>query len=78
MSQEWGFLAGVITLILFATFVGIWIWAWRKRHRDTFNALSRLPMEDAAVDRSDAAIDPSVAKTARSDPARPANTGGQP
>jgi cytochrome c oxidase cbb3-type subunit 4 len=61
MSQEWGFLAGVITLILFATFVGIWIWAWRKRHRATFDALSRLPMQDAENDRSDAEIDRSVA-----------------
>jgi cytochrome c oxidase cbb3-type subunit 4 len=51
MSEEWGFLAGVITLILFATFVGIWIWAWRKRHRATFDALSRLPMQDAANGR---------------------------
>ena len=63
MSQDWGFVAGVITLILFATFVGIWIWAWRKRHRATFNALSRLPMEDAA--------------DGRSDPPRPVDTGGQ-
>jgi cytochrome c oxidase cbb3-type subunit 4 len=78
MSQDWGFVAGVITLILFATFVGIWIWAWRKRHRATFNALSRLPMEDAADDRSDAAIDPSAAKTARSDPRHSANNGGLP
>jgi cytochrome c oxidase cbb3-type subunit IV len=63
MSHDWGFLAGVITLILFATFVGIWIWAWRKRHRATFNALSRLPMEDAESERND--------------PARSANTGKQ-
>jgi cytochrome c oxidase cbb3-type subunit IV len=77
MSQDWGFVAGVITLILFATFVGIWIWAWRKRHRATFNALSRLPMEDAADDRSDSAIDPGVAKTARSDAARSQNRGNR-
>ncbi|HKU85389.1 MAG TPA: cbb3-type cytochrome c oxidase subunit 3 [Casimicrobiaceae bacterium] len=51
MNPEWGLLAGVITLILFATFVGIWIWAWRKRHRATFDALSRLPMQDAANGR---------------------------
>jgi cytochrome c oxidase cbb3-type subunit 4 len=71
MSQDWGFVAGVITLILFATFVGIWIWAWRKRHRATFNALSRLPMEDAERDRADA-------ESKRSDAARSSNTGGQP
>ena len=54
MNPAWGHLAGVITLILFATFVGIWIWAWRKRHRAAFDALSRLPMQDAANDRVDA------------------------
>ena len=73
MSQDWGFLAGVITLVLFATFVGIWIWAWRKRHRATFNALSRLPMQDAMDDRGDAPIDRGLAKTDRSDAARSHN-----
>ena len=53
MNPAWGHLAGVITLILFAAFVGIWIWAWRKRHRKTFDAMSRLPMQDAASDRTD-------------------------
>ena len=52
MNPAWGHLAGVITLILFATFVGIWIWAWRKRHRTAFDALSRLPMQDAEGDQS--------------------------
>ena len=78
MSQDWGFVAGVITLILFATFVGIWIWAWRKRHRATFDALSRLPMQDAANDRSDAEIDRSIAENDRGDAARSANTGERP
>ena len=55
MNPAWGHVAGVITLVLLATFVGIWIWAWRKRHRAKFDALSRLPMEDAESDRSDAA-----------------------
>lgn len=75
MSQDWGFVAGVITLILFATFVGIWIWAWRKRHRATFNALSRLPMQDAADGRSDAAVDRGVAEIDRGDAARSQNRG---
>ena len=64
MNPAWGHVAGVITLILFATFIGIWIWAWRKRHRKTFDAMSRLPMQDSANDGSDAPI--GATDTARS------------
>jgi cytochrome c oxidase cbb3-type subunit 4 len=42
----WGHLTGVVTVVLMATFIGIWIWAWRKRHRSTFKRMSELPMED--------------------------------
>jgi cbb3-type cytochrome oxidase subunit 3 len=27
-------------------FVGIWIWAWHKRHKPTFDYMAKLPMED--------------------------------
>ena len=57
MNPAWGHVAGVVTLILLATFVGIWIWAWRKRHRATFDALSRLPMQDAESERGGAEND---------------------
>lgn len=46
MSPFWGNLAGVITTLLLATFVSIWIWAWSGRHRRTFDALARVPMQD--------------------------------
>ena len=70
MNPAWGHLAGVITLILFAAFVGIWIWAWRKRHRKTFDAMSRLPMEDAASRRTDVASGRSDMASDRNDPQR--------
>ena len=49
MSNVWGHLAGVVTVILMITFIGIWIWAWRPRHSRVFDALACIPMED--VDR---------------------------
>ncbi len=46
MSAFWGNLAGVVTVVLLVTFVGIWIWAWRPRHRRKFDRLAEMPMED--------------------------------
>ena len=55
LSPGWGVLAGVITLALLVAFLGIWIWAWRARHRRAFDALARLPMEDADGDQESTA-----------------------
>lgn len=46
MNEIWGHVVGVIILLLMATFIGIWIWAWQKRHRKVFDRMARLPMED--------------------------------
>lgn len=47
MSElAWGNLIGVVTVISMAVFIGIWIWAWQKRHRKIFERLSEIPMED--------------------------------
>jgi cytochrome c oxidase cbb3-type subunit 4 len=46
MSPFWGHLIGVVTLVLMATFIGIWIWAWRPRHRPLFDKLAQIPMHD--------------------------------
>jgi len=47
MSNEtWGNIIGVVTLVSMLTFIGIWIWAWQKRHRKVFKHLSEIPMED--------------------------------
>ncbi|HET6433868.1 cbb3-type cytochrome c oxidase subunit 3 [Dyella sp.] len=47
MHPAWGHIIGGITVVLMVTFVGIWVWAWRKRHRPVFQAMAGLPMEDA-------------------------------
>jgi cytochrome c oxidase cbb3-type subunit 4 len=47
MHPAWGHIIGAITVVLMVTFVAIWIWAWRKRHRQVFQRMAGLPMEDA-------------------------------
>ena len=46
MSPVWGYLAGIISVIVMLVFIGIWAWAWLPHHKRTFDALARLPMQD--------------------------------
>jgi cytochrome c oxidase cbb3-type subunit IV len=46
MSQAWGHVAGVITVVLMATFICIWAWTWLPWHKRDFDELARLPMQD--------------------------------
>ena len=46
MSPVWGQIAGAFILAMMITFVGIWIWAWRKRHRKVFDEMAQLPMQE--------------------------------
>jgi cytochrome c oxidase cbb3-type subunit 4 len=46
MNPLWGNLAGGIIVLMMLTFVGTWIWLWNDRHKPTFDALARLPMND--------------------------------
>ena len=42
--------AGIVSAVLLASFVGGWIWAWRPARRAAFDAAARLPLdEDATV-----------------------------
>jgi cbb3-type cytochrome oxidase subunit 3 len=38
----------LITVILFASFLLLWLWAWRHERREDFAAAARLPLEDEA------------------------------
>ncbi len=49
MNPIWGNLIGVFLVILIVTFIGGWIWVWRKAHLPTFSRLAQLPLEDAAT-----------------------------
>lgn len=46
MNPIWGQIAGVVTVILMLTFIGIWIWAWRGKRKRVFDRMARLPLED--------------------------------
>lgn len=45
-------LSSIMTVVSFATFVGIVFWAWSSRTQRSFEEAARLPfMEDEAEDR---------------------------
>lgn len=50
MNPIWGNIIGVITVALMVLFIGIWFWAWRKRHKKVFDRMAALPMEDEISD----------------------------
>jgi cytochrome c oxidase cbb3-type subunit 4 len=39
-------LRGILTAVIFAAFVGIWIWAWSSRRKNDFDASAALPLEE--------------------------------
>lgn len=46
MNPLWGHAAGVITSLLLLSFIGTWIWVWNKGHKEKYDALARMPMDD--------------------------------
>ena len=36
----------LMTLVMFAVFVGIVVWAWSGKQRERFEAASQLPLEE--------------------------------
>jgi cbb3-type cytochrome oxidase subunit 3 len=47
-----------ITVVLFAAFIAMWLWAWRKENAGRYAAAARLPLEDGAEhpDRKDSSV----------------------
>ena len=41
-------LRALVTLVSFATFIGIVVWAWSGRNRQAFDEAARLPFADEA------------------------------
>lgn len=54
MSPFWGHLAGVMIVLMMVSFIGIWIWAWRKYHKPVFDRMAQLPMQDEDLTADDA------------------------
>jgi len=38
--------AGIVTGVLLALFLGAWAWAWSPRRRDAFDAAARMPLRE--------------------------------
>lgn len=49
MNPIWGTVVGIFIAVMMLTFIAIWIWAWRKYHKPTFNRMAHLPMEDESA-----------------------------
>lgn len=41
-----GVINGLMTLLLIILFLGICVWAWSKRNKETFSRMAQLPLED--------------------------------
>ncbi len=37
---------GILTVVIFVAFVGIWAWAWSARRQKDFSASAALPLEE--------------------------------
>ena len=53
MNPVWGHVIGVLIVLMMATFIGIWVWAWLPHHERAFGLLARLPMEDRCATGDD-------------------------
>ena len=41
----------ILTVVIFVTFIGIWIWAWGEGRKQDFERSAALPLEDdTAID----------------------------
>lgn len=49
-------LRSLFTVLLFAIFIGIVVWAWGKRQKNRFDEAARLPFEDDDVSERSAKV----------------------
>ena len=46
VDMDLNIVRGAILLVLIFAFLGLWIWAWSKKRKASFDAASRLPLEE--------------------------------
>jgi len=44
-----GMVRGILTAVLFAAFIVLWVWAWSSKRRSEFAAAAALPLEEDAT-----------------------------
>ena len=37
---------GLITLVIFVLFVGLWAWTWSRKRKPDFDEAAQLPLQD--------------------------------
>jgi cytochrome c oxidase cbb3-type subunit 4 len=37
---------GIMLIVLMGAFIGLWIWAWSRKRKETFREASMLPLEE--------------------------------
>ncbi|MDE2314963.1 MAG: cbb3-type cytochrome c oxidase subunit 3 [Xanthomonadaceae bacterium] len=57
MSPLWGQLAGVMIVLMMLSFIGIWVWAWRKYHKPVFDRMAQLPMQEDELSAAGATLE---------------------
>tara|TARA_R110002167_G_scaffold180956_8_gene381174 strand:- start:270 stop:485 length:216 start_codon:yes stop_codon:yes gene_type:complete len=64
MSEFQQTMSGVMTGILLFLFIGICIWSWSSKRKDSFDRMARLPLEDDAIsnDKNNSNIETSAIK----------------
>ena len=44
--MDMGLFRGVMTVLLLAAFIGLWVWAWSSKRKTDFDEAARLPLDE--------------------------------
>ena len=53
MSEFQQIFNGLMTGLLLIIFVGICLWSWSSKRKDSFDRMAHLPLEDGAMNNSE-------------------------
>lgn len=64
MSEFQQTMSGIITGVLLLLFIGICIWSWSGKRKESFDRMARLPLEDDVMenDKNNSNIETRVIK----------------
>ena len=49
-------LRSIFTVLVFATFIGVWIWAWSSKRKQAFDEAANLPFVEDGIPASMGAL----------------------
>tara|TARA_R110001592_G_scaffold59200_1_gene179566 strand:+ start:11952 stop:12167 length:216 start_codon:yes stop_codon:yes gene_type:complete len=53
MSELQQTMSGIMTGLLLVLFIGICLWSWSSKRKDSFDRMAQLPLEDDAMNISE-------------------------